>query len=191
MEDGRIEGRRVAILATDGVEQVELTEPRRALDEAGAETVLVSSEKGSITGWHQDDWGDHFDVQATTSEVEADDFDALLIPGGVMNPDSLRLDDQAVDLVRGFMKAGKPVASICHGPWMLVESDTVRSRTVTSWPSLRKDLENAGATWVDEEVVVSEGLVTSRRPADIDAFNAKMIEEIGEGVHSRRKAATA
>ena len=189
MATKNLNGKRVAILATDGVEQVELTEPRKALDDAGAKTVLVSIKSGKIKGWQHDHWGDELPVDVTIDSANADTFDALLLPGGVMNPDHLRANKQAVQFVRKFFEAGKPVAAICHGPWMLVEADVVRGRTVTSWPSLQTDLRNAGADWVDREVATDEGLVTSRKPDDIPAFNKKMIEEFGEGLHEGQREA--
>ena len=172
-----LKGKRVAILATDGVELVELTAPRKALDDAGATTVLVSPTQGKIKGWHHDHWGDELDVDLPLDDASADDFDALLLPGGVMNPDRLRTDVRAVRFVRQFALAGKPIAAICHGPWLLVEADVVRDRTMTSWPSLRTDIRNAGGEWVDEEVVVDGGLITSRNPDDLDAFGAAIVEE--------------
>jgi protease I len=178
---GRLDGKKVAILVTDGFEQVEMTEPRRALDEAGAETVLVSPKDGRVKGWRHTDWGDEFPVDRPLASARADDFDALLLPGGVMNPDHLRQDPQAVSFVRDFFEAKKPVAAICHGPWMLVEADVVDGRKVTSWPSIQTDLKNAGAQWVDQAVVTDQGLVTSRNPDDIPAFNRKMVEEFAEG----------
>ncbi|PYP54350.1 MAG: protease [Gemmatimonadetes bacterium] len=176
-------GKRVAILATDGVERVELLEPRKALDEAGARTVVVSPKTGKIKGWEHGQWGDDILVDQSLESVRADDFDALLLPGGVMNPDRLRQSENAVQFVRSFFDAGKPVAAICHAPWMLVEAVVVAGRTLTSWPSLRTDIRNAGGEWVDREVVTDEGLVTSRKPDDIPAFNRKMIEEFAEGLH--------
>ncbi len=184
---GKLDGRTVAILATDGVEQVELEKPRQALEKAGAETRVVSPSAKKVRAWQHDRWGDEIAVDVPLEEASADDFDALLIPGGVMSPDKLRMDDRAVDLVRAFFEESKPVASICHGPWMLVEANVVRGREVTSWPSLETDLENAGAKWVDREVVADQGLVTSRNPDDIPAFNAKMIEEFAEGGHARQR----
>jgi protease I len=192
MATNNLKGKRVAILATDGVEQVELTEPRKALDQAGAKTVVVSPKSGKIKGWQHDHWGDEIPVDTALDSAQADAFDALLLPGGVMNPDHLRQNKKAVQFVRSFFEAGKPVAAICHGPWLLVEADVVRGRTITSWPSLQTDLRNAGADWVDREVVTDEGLVTSRKPDDIPAFNAKMIEEFAEGTHEgQRQAARA
>jgi protease I len=184
-----LSGKRVAILATDGVEQVELTEPRKALDGAGANTKVVSPKSGAIKGWNHTEWGDEIPVDLTLESANPEDFDALLLPGGVMNPDKLRADKNAVNFVRAFFEAGKPVAAICHGPWMLVETDVVRGRNVTSWPSLQTDLRNAGANWTDEQVVTDHGLVTSRKPDDIPAFNKKMIEEFAEGVHEAQRAA--
>lgn len=183
-----LSGKRVAILATDGVEQVELTEPRKALDAAGANTKVVSPKSGSIKGWNHTNWGDEIRVDVTLDNTSPDDFDALLLPGGVINPDHLRMNEHAVNFVRAFFEAGKPVAAICHGPWMLVEADVVRGRNVTSWPSLHTDLRNAGANWTDSQVVTDHGLVTSRKPDDIPAFNRKMIEEFAEGVHEEQRA---
>ncbi|HEX4136143.1 MAG TPA: type 1 glutamine amidotransferase domain-containing protein [Bryobacteraceae bacterium] len=179
-----LEGKKVAILATDGFEQAELLEPRKALEEQGATTLVVSPEKGKIRGWDQKDWGKEIPVDLDLNSASAEDFDALLLPGGVMNPDKLRMNKQAVEFVREFFADGKPVAAICHGPWMLVEAGAVGGRTLTSWPSLQTDIRNAGGSWVDQEVVVDEGLVTSRKPADIPAFNRKMIEEFAEGWHT-------
>ncbi len=184
----KLNGKRVAILVTDGFEQVELTEPRKALQEAGAETVLVSPKDDRVRAWDRTDWGEEFPVDLPLREARSGDFDALLLPGGVMNPDKLRMEPDAVKMVKEFFRAGKPVAAICHGPWLLVEADVVRGRTVTSYPSLHTDLENAGASWVDQEVVTDEGLVTSRNPDDIPAFNRKMVEEIAEGVHHGQHA---
>ena len=187
MATNRLNGKRVAILATDGVEQVELTEPRKALEEAGSTVQLVSPKRGKIKAWQHDKWGDELKVDLLLDDARADNFDALMLPGGVMNPDRLRQDQKAVQFVKSFFLAGKPVAAICHAPWLLVEADVVRGRTVTSWPSLRTDLRNAGADWVDREVVTDAGLVTSRKPDDIPAFNKKMIEEISEGVHAGQR----
>jgi protease I len=189
--DSKLDGLRVAILVTDGFEQSELTEPRQALDEAGAATKIVSPNAREVRGWKHFDQADRFDVDVRLEDASAADFDALLLPGGVANPDQLRMNPKAVEFVRTFVDAGKPVAAICHGPWTLIEAGAVRGRTVTSWPSLKTDLENAGATWVDREVVVDEGLVTSRNPQDIPAFNAKMIEEFAEGRHADRTVAGA
>jgi protease I len=181
----KLSGKRVAILATDGFEQVELTEPRRLLDEAGAKTVLVSLKKGKIQGFHHLDKADQFEVDMALEQADAAEFDGLVLPGGVANPDALRMDASAVRFVKSFAERGKPIAAICHGPWTLVEADAVRDRKVTSWPSLKTDLTNAGARWVDQEVVTDRGLVTSRKPDDIPAFVRKTIEELLEGTHQR------
>ena len=187
---GELQGKKVAFLATDGVEQIEYTEPRKAVEQAGGTTHLISLESGEVQGFNHLDKGDTFPVDRTASEANADDYDGLVLPGGVANPDFLRTDPDAVRFVRSFYDAGKPIAAICHGPWTLVEAGVVRGRTLTSWPSLKTDIENAGGTWVDEEVHVDQGLVTSRKPDDLPAFNAKTIEEIAEGVHERQAAAT-
>jgi protease I len=176
MTNATLKGQRIAILATDGFEQSELMEPRKALNDAGATTEVVSLKSGKIKGWNHKDWGTEVDVDITLDSAKADDFDALLLPGGVMNPDRLRMEPKAVEFVRAFTKSGKPVAAICHGPWTLIEADAVRGRTVTSWPSLKTDLKNAGAHWVDKEVVSDGGLVTSRKPDDLPAFNREMIQ---------------
>jgi protease I len=183
MADKKLEGKTVAILATDGVEQVELVEPRKALEEAGATTHLVSLEAGQIQGFNHLDHGDRFDVDKVVSEVSADDYDALMIPGGVANGDFLRADADACTFTAAIAAAHKPIAAICHAPWILVETGIVKGRTLTSFPALKTDIENAGGTWVDEEVHVDQGLTTSRKPDDIPAFNAKMIEEFCEGPH--------
>ncbi len=175
----KLKGKRIAILATEGVEQVELTKPRKALEKAGAQTQLISPSShikgGKIKAWNLTKWGDSFKVDITLTQAVAGQYDALLLPGGVMNPDFLRMDPEAVRFVRSFVEAGKPIASICHGPWMLIEAEAVAGRTMTSWPSLKTDLSNAGANWVDKEVVEDRGLVTSRKPQDIPAFNKEMI----------------
>ena len=189
MAADKLNGKRVAILATDGVEEVELTEPRKALDEAGARTQVVSPKSDKIKAWQHDHWGSEIRVDVALDRASANDFDALMLPGGVMNPDRLRMDEQAVRFVQSFFQAGKPVAAICHAPWLLVEANVVHGRTVTSWPSLQTDLRNAGADWVDRDVVTDEGLVTSRKPADIPAFNRKMIEEFAEGLHEGQRRA--
>ena len=188
-----LSGKRIAVLATDGVEQIELTEPMRAARGAGASVDLISLRTGSIQGVRGLDKADSFTVDRAVGEVSADEYDGLVIPGGVKNPDKMRMDETAVSLVRSFFDQGKPVAAICHAPWMLVEADVVRGRTLTSYPSLQTDIRNAGGTWVDEEVHVDQGLVTSRRPDDLEAFNAKMLEELAEGVHvgQRRSASEA
>lgn len=185
-----LKGRSVAILATDGFEQVELLKPLEALQDAGADVQIISlPDTGeSIRGWDHDHWGESVAVDATVRDRSPDAFDALMLPGGVLNPDKLRMNADAVSFVRGFFTQRKPVAAICHGPWMLVEADVARGRRVTSYPSLRTDLKNAGAEWVDEEVVVDSGLVTSRNPGDLDAFVSKMLEEIREGVHASQHA---
>ncbi|HEY4099050.1 MAG TPA: type 1 glutamine amidotransferase domain-containing protein [Baekduia sp.] len=186
-----LNGKRVAILvATEGIEQVELTEPRKALEEAGATVELVSTETGEAQAFNHLDKADTFPIDHAVSDISADDYDALMLPGGVANPDNLRTNSDAVSFVRAFFDAGKPVAAICHAPWTLVEADVVQGRTLTSWPSLQTDLRNAGATWVDEEVHVDTDpptLVTSRKPDDLPAFNAKMIEEFAEGRHEGNK----
>jgi protease I len=180
---GQLDGKKIAILATDGVEQVELIEPRKALEDAGASTELVSLKPGEILGFNHLDQGDRLPVDKTVKDASAGDYDAVLVPGGVANGDFLRADEDAVAFVAAFADDGKPIASICNGPWILVESGIVKGRTVTSWPSLKTDIRNAGGTWVDEEVHVDQGLVTSRKPDDIPAFNAKVIEEFAEGRH--------
>jgi deglycase len=189
----KLQGKRVAFLATDMVEQVELTEPWKAVQDEGATPELVSLEEGEIQGFNHYDKSDTFKVDRTVEEANADDYDALVIPGGVGNPDTMRTDENAVEFTRQFFEQGKPVGVICHGPWMLVEAGVVRGRTVTSWPSLRTDIRNAGGNWVDEEVVVDNGLVTSRKPDDLPAFNAKIVEEFAEGRHAEQaeKAARA
>ncbi len=188
MENQILKNHKVAILATDGFEQSELTEPLQALEEAGAEVKIVSLQPGQIKGWKHTDWGDPIGVDLEVSQANADEFDSLLLPGGVMNPDKLRMNEDAVAFVKKFVEAGKPIAAICHGPWTLIETGIVNGRTMTSWPSIKSDLINAGAHWVDEEVVTDGGLVTSRKPADLPAFNAKMIEEFAEGRHSGRSS---
>jgi protease I len=179
-----LSGKKIAILACEGFEQSELQKPRDALDGAGATTEVVSPQEGAIRGWAESDWGSEVEVDVKLSEAKADDYDGLLLPGGVINPDKLRRYPEAVEFVRSFFQAGKPVAAICHGPQMLIEADAVRGRTLTSFQSVRTDLINAGANWVDQPVVVDQGLVTSRKPDDIPQFNAKMIEEFAEGHHA-------
>jgi protease I len=173
-------GKRVAILVADGFEQVELTEPRKALDEAGARTQIVSTAKDRVQGWKHFDKADHFKVDVPVESADAKDFDALLLPGGVANPDQLRTNPKAVGFVRSFFDSGKPVAAICHGPWTLIDAGVARGRRITSWPSLKADLTNAGAKWTDEEVVVDQGLVSSRKPQDIPAFNREMLAAFGK-----------
>jgi len=186
-----LNGKKVAILVADGFEQSELEKPRAALDKAGAQTKIVSPNDENVRAWDESDFGDTLDVDVPLSEASPDEYDALLLPGGVMNPDKLRQIPEAVRFVTHFFEAGKPVAAICHGPWMLVEAGVVRDRRVTSWPSLKTDLRNAGAEWVDEAVVTDQGLVTSRKPDDIPQFNEKMIEEFAEGFHAGQKQAAA
>jgi len=181
-------GIKVAILVAEGFEQVEMTEPKKSLEQSGAQTKIVSPAKGKVQGWNHFDKGEPFGVDVPLDEANADDFDALLLPGGVVNPDQLRTIPKAVQFVKAFFDAGKPVAAICHGPWTLVEAGVLRGRTLTSWPSLKTDIVNAGAQWVDQEVVVDNGLVSSRKPADIPAFNRKMLEEFTEGRHARAAA---
>ncbi len=187
----RLEGKTVAFLATDGVEQVELTEPWKKVEEEGGKPELISLEGGEIQGFQHLDKGDTFSVDRTVADADADDYDGLVLPGGVANPDFLRTDEDAVRFVRAFFEAGKPVAAICHGPWTLVEADVVRGRTLTSWPSLKTDIKNAGGEWVDEEVHVDSGLVTSRKPDDLPAFCDKLAEEICEGRHEEQALQTA
>jgi len=177
-------GKRVAILATDGFEQAELTEPRKALLAAGAAVDIVAPQAGRIQGMHHHDKGDRIVVDRQLDQADAASYAALVLPGGIANPDSLRTNDRAVAFVRAFAASGKPIAAICHGPWTLIEAGAVKGRTVTSWPSLKTDLRNAGADWVDREVVVDHGLVTSRTPDDLPAFCVKMIEEFREGRHA-------
>lgn len=184
-----LKGKRVAILATDGFEQSELTAPRDALRKAGAEVLIVSLEKGKIRGVKGHDWADEVDVDTTIERISPNAYDALVLPGGLYNPDTLRTNEAAVNFVRGMFELKKPIGAICHGPWLLVEADVVSGRQVTSYPSIKTDLINAGGAWVDEEVVVHNGLVTSRSPDDLDAFCDKLIEEIAEGRHEQRQAA--
>ena len=184
-----LQGKRVAFLFTEGVEQVELTDPLEAVKGAGADTDLISLEKGEVQMWNHFDKGDTITADRAVSDADASDYDALVLPGGVANPDQLRVDEDAVEFVRAFFEQDKPVGVICHGPWLLAEADVARGRKVTSWPSIKTDLRNAGANWVDEEVVVDNGLVTSRKPDDLPAFCKKIIEEFAEGKHERRAAA--
>jgi protease I len=190
MAERKLKGKRVAIVAADMVERVELIEPRKALEEAGAETELISLEPGEIKTFNHFDPAESEKVDKAVEEVDASDYDALMIPGGVGNPDQLRGDENMVAFVRDFFEQGKPVAAICHAPWVLIDAGVVRGRTVTSWPTVGTDLRNAGANWVDQEVVVDGGLVTSRKPDDIPAFNKKMIEEFAEGMHARQAQST-
>jgi protease I len=185
-----LQGKRVAFLvANEGVEQIELEKPLEAVREAGAEADLVAPEEGEVQAFNHLDKGDTFGVDRVAGDADAGEYDALVLPGGVANPDQLRTRPEAVEFARAFFEAGKPVGVICHGPWTLVEADVVRGRTLTSWPSLETDLRNAGADWVDEEVHVDQGLVSSRRPDDLPAFCAKVVEEIAEGVHEGQRAA--
>jgi len=184
-----LNGRSVAILATDGVEQVELTRPMQALKEAGAQVQVVAPKSGSIQGWNHFDKGDQIRVDQSLDQADPNRFDALMLPGGVINPDQLRLQPKAIEFIRHFVQSGKPIAAICHGPWTLINAGGVNGKRMTSWPSLQTDLRNAGAQWVDEQVVTDHGLVTSRKPDDIPAFNRKMIEEFREGRHQAPHAA--
>ena len=178
-----LQGKKIAILTENGFEEVELTSPKQALEEAGASVEIVSPQKEKVKGWDHDHWSIELKVDKNIEEVNADDYDAMVLPGGVINPDKLRLNKKAVDFAQQFLEGGKPVAAICHGPQTLIETGLLEGRTLTSYPSLQTDLTNAGADWVDREVVVDNGLVTSRKPDDLKAFNKKMIEEINEGVH--------
>ncbi len=186
---GKLDGKKVAIVVTDGFEQVELTSPKEALEREGANAEIVSPKEGKVKGWKHTEWGDELPVDVPLAQAKADDYDALLLPGGVMNPDKLRVMPEVRKLVKSFFDAGKPVAAICHGPWTLIDAGVIEGRKVTSWPTLQTDLVNAGAEWVDEEVVVDDGLVTSRKPDDLPAFNAKMIEEFAEGLHGEARTA--
>lgn len=185
-----INGLKIAILVTDGFEQVELTEPRKALEEAGADTSIVSPKDSQVRGWKFTEWGDSLPVDVPLDQAKPDQFDALLLPGGVINPDALRMDKKAVAFAKAFFDAGKPVASICHGPWTIIEAGAARGRRLTSWPSLKTDLTNAGAEWVDQQVVVDQMLVTSRKPDDLAAFNPEVIR-LFAGARGRSRQATA
>jgi protease I len=182
---GELQGKRVAMLVADGFEQVELTGPKKALEEAGAKVSIVSPNADKVKGWQMTDWGDEFPVDVSLKEAKAEDFDALVLPGGVMNPDKLRRNPWALQFVRTFHESGKPIGAICHGPWTLIDAGIAAGRRMTSYESIQADLKNAGAEWTDEEVVVDHGLVTSRKPDDIPAFSRKLVEEIAEGVHAR------
>ena len=183
-----IRGKKIGILATDGFEQSELIDPRKALDDAGATTEVISLKDGEIKGWNSKDWGKSVKVDKTLDQAKPQDYDALLLPGGVMNPDHLRMEPKAVDFVRNFVATGKTIAAICHGPWTLVEADALKGKTVTSWPSIKTDLINAGAKWVDQEVVTDGQLITSRKPADIPAFSRTLIESLSRN-HADKNAA--
>jgi protease I len=188
---GKLSGKKVAVLATHGVEQVELTEPWKSIEQEDGTPELLSLESGEIQGFEHLDKGDTFKVDKPVADADHGDYDGLVLPGGVANPDFLRSDEHAVRFVRSFFEAGKPVAAICHGPWTLVEADVVQGRTLTSWPSIKTDIRNAGGTWVDEEVHVDSGLVTSRKPDDLPAFCDKLVEEICEGRHEEQALQTA
>jgi protease I len=181
---GELSGKRVAVLATDGFEQAELLKPREALKDAGARVDVVSPKAGKIKGWNEKEWGEEVAVDVVLDSANAADYDALVLPGGVMNPDKLRRNEKVLKFVKAFFDAGKPVGAICHGPWTLIDAGVVSGRKMTSYESIQTDLKNAGVQWVDEEVVVDNGLVTSRKPADLPAFNRKLVEEIREGVHA-------
>ena len=183
-----LKDQKIAILVAKGFEQVELTEPKKALEEAGARTDIISPETGKVKAWNVENWGEEFTVDVPLERASAGDYSALLLPGGVMNPDKLRRNEKALNFVREFFAAGKPVAAICHAPWTFIDAGVARGRRMTSYPSIQMDLKNAGAHWVDQEVVVEAGLVTSRKPADIPAFNRKMIEEFMEGIHGGQMA---
>jgi protease I len=189
MAEQKLKGKKVAIIAADMVERVELVEPRQALEKAGATTELLSIKPGKIDAFDHFDKADQVKVDRLVEEADASEYDALMIPGGVGNPDQLRTDENVITFVRDFFEDGKPVAAICHAPWVLVEAGVVRGRTLTSWPSLQTDVRNAGGEWVDKKVVVDRGLVTSRKPDDIPAFNEKMIEEFAEGIHAEQREA--
>lgn len=182
----KLDNKKVAILVENGFEEVEFTKPLEALKNAGAECKVISPQQGKVKAWDKKNWGNEYDVDINLSDANPADFNCLLLPGGVMNPDYLRVNNKAVDFVKHFFAEGKPIAAICHGPWTLIETGALQGRTLTSWPSLKTDLKNAGANWIDEEVVVDSGLVTSRKPGDLEAFCNKMIEEYAEGVHEEQ-----
>lgn len=184
-----LKGKRIAFLATDGVEQVELTEPWKAVEQAGGTPELISQKSGTIQGFDHHDKGDTFPVDKAVQKADPTEYDGLVLPGGVINPDILRTDEAAMGFVGAFFEQGKPVGAICHGPWSLVETGIVKGRKVTSWPSLKTDIENAGGTWVDEELVIDRGLFTSRKPDDLPAFCKKLVEEMSEGVHAEQRDA--
>jgi protease I len=184
-----LKGKKIAILVADGFEQIELTGPKEALEAAGAEIEIVSPAEEEVQGWNHDEKADRLHIDMPLNLARSDDYDALVLPGGVRNPDQLRRLTRAVEFVDGFFATGKPVAAICHAPWLLIETEVIKGRNITSWPSLKTDLTNAGARWIDREVVVDNGLITSRKPQDIPAFNKKMIEEFADGRHARQRAA--
>ena len=186
--DQKLAGKKIAVLATHGFEQSELLQPKQALEHAGAKVEVVSPEHGSIRGWNHKQWGDEVKVDRHVADVTAEEYDALVLPGGVMNPDKLRVNQIAVQFVRSFFDQGKPIAAICHGPWLLVEANVVKGLKTTSWPSLQTDIRNAGGEWVDQECVVDRGVVTSRKPDDLPAFNLKTIEEFAEGVTAKHRS---
>jgi deglycase len=183
-----LKGKKIAILATDGFEQSELMEPRKALDEAGATTVVIAPKSGEIRGWKTKNWGESVKVDKALENANPNEYDALMLPGGVMNPDHLRMDTAAVNFVRQFIATGKTVAAICHGPWTLIEADAVKGKTITSWPSIKTDLKNAGANWVDQEVATDGQFITSRKPDDIPAFSRAIIDAVSRGIHQVRAA---
>src|SRR5436853_6810459 len=189
MDNGNLKGLKVAILVTDGFEQVELVEPRKALDQAGAETRIVSPKDERVRGWKFTDWGDELPVDVALDDARPQDFDALLLPGGVINPDKLRIEPKAIEFIKAFFDAGKPVAAICHGPWTVIEAGAARGRRIASWPSLKTDLKNAGAEWVNEEAVTDGNMVSSRKPDDIPAFNRAMIDLFSKAKGRVQKAA--
>jgi protease I len=189
--DQKLRGKKIAVLATHGFEESELLEPKRALEQAGAEVVVVSPEAENIKGWKDKQWGGEVKVDCKLADAKADDYAGLVLPGGVMNPDRLRMNQHAVAFVKAFFRQGKPIAAICHGPWLLVEADVVKGLKVTSWPSLQTDIRNAGGNWVDEPCVVDRGVVTSRKPDDLSAFNQKAIEEFAEGVTAAHRSRAA
>jgi protease I len=184
---GKLENKKIAILMTDGFEEEEFTKPQEALQQAGAITEVIADKTGKVKAWNHTNWGGEYKVDKTLNEVNSEDYNGLLLPGGVLNPDTLRQNPKAISFIKDFFKEGKPIAAICHGPQLLIETDAIEGREMTSYPSIKKDLENAGARWVDKEVVVDQGLVTSRKPDDIPSFNKKMIEEFSEGIHEEQK----
>lgn len=186
-----INGKRVALLVTDGFEQIELTAPKTALDAAGARTAIVSPKDDVARGWKHTEWGDEFPVDVSAKDADADEFDALVLPGGVMNPDKLRRDEYVQKFVQTFFEQHKPVAAICHGPWTLIDAGVIGGRRMTSYHSIQTDLKNAGASWIDEEVVIDSGLITSRHPDDLEAFNAALIEKVAEGPQAPKRRTTA